>query len=178
MVGDPKIVRTTQFFPCWTQTELAEINSGALPSGFEWWLKQNGWWSQGARAYLCAGRVKDKDAVRVDTNPDAKPTHCEDARKTSLPDESFDLVIVDPPSSPQRARAAYGDEKLFGSINDFAREAARITKPGGLIVTLSPDVPRRLYGCRFVAITGVYCMPLASRMRCCAVFQKVQPNAE
>lgn len=89
-----KIYRTTKCF----SPSVENGYPGGFPLGFLKWIKERGWWGQ-ARAYLCSGNIglKDKEAVTVDLNPKVKPSCLEDARKTSLPDNIFDLVIVDPP---------------------------------------------------------------------------------
>jgi hypothetical protein len=117
--------------------------------------------------------VDDKDALRVDVRPEVNPTHLEDATKTSIPSSSCDFVMIDPPYSEQLAHDLYGTRKHYHGINSFTKEAERICSPGGLIVTLSYEIPKRIPGCDFIAVVGVYTMPFCGYMRCFTVSRKV-----
>ena len=125
------------------------------------------------RAYLCAGEVDDPKAVRVDILSKTNPTHCEDARATSLPKDSFDVVIVDPPYSRELAKSLYNTEKYYSSINQFTKEASRIVKPDGLIITLSYEVPKRIPNCDFIAVVGIYQAIRVAHIRCLTVSKKL-----
>lgn len=144
---------------------------GGFPKGFLKWIQEHGWWGK-HRCYLCAGAVNDLEAVRVDVRPEVKPTHCEDARHTSLPDDEFDCVIVDPPYSRDLAQKLYGTEDVYSSVNMFAKEAGRICAPGGLVITLTYEVPRRVKDCDLEACCGVYQAINVAHMRCLAVWRK------
>ena len=170
-----KVYRTTRCFVSWSRNSDGTHYSGAFPSGFIKWVHKMGWWGE-KRAYLCAGKVEDADAVRVDIVPETNPTHLEDATKTSLPDNEFDCVIIDPPYSRELAKDLYNTEKYYYSINKFTKEAARIVKPGGLILTLTYEIPKRIPGCVFIAVCGVYTVPMTGYMRCFTVAQKQEPS--
>jgi SAM-dependent methyltransferase len=100
--------------------------------------------------------------VRVDINPDVKPDLLLDLSKEKLPyqDESFDIVIADPP---------YVDFKPYC----FVDEAVRILKPQGFLIILhwlaykTPDKMKRWA-----------CLGLSSgpnmRVRCCNIFRKIR----
>jgi len=165
-----KVFRTTKCFGASTQKNGQDF-IGAFPNGFLKWLRDNGWWGQD-RVYLCAGVVRDESAIRVDIRPEMNPTHCEDARKTSLPDESADIVILDPPYSEDLADRLYGTKEHYAGINAFTKEAARIVRPGGLVITLTYEIPKRIKGCDFIAVCGVYSVPATSYMRCFTVSEK------
>lgn len=64
-------------------------------------------------------------------------------------------------------------EKYYSRIDVFAKEAARIVRPGGLIVTLSYEIPRRIPGCDFIAACGIYQAIQVSHMRCLTVSKKI-----
>ena len=149
--------------------------TGAFPNGFLSWLKQMGWWGD-VRVYLCAGAVKDDAAVRVDIRSEMNPTHCEDARRTSLPSGKYDLVILDPPYSEQLADELYGTKEHYVGINGLTKEASRITAPGGLIITLTYEIPKRIKDCDFIAVCGIYTIPATSYMRCLTVSRKHKLN--
>ena len=144
---------------------------GSFPKGFLKWIREMKWWGD-KRCYLCAGKVDDSDAVRVDIRPDCNPTHLEDARATSLPDDEFDVVIIDPPYTKPLAKEMYDTENYYSGINVFTKEALRVCKPGGLIITLSYEIPKRIKGCDFLAVCGIYTVPFCGYMRCLAVSRK------
>lgn len=143
---------------------------GRFPNGFLQWLKQQGW-LRGERCHLCSGMVEDEGSFRVDIRPETNPDLVADASQTGLPDNRFDVVVLDPPYSRELSKN-YGTEKYYKGINGFTKEAARITKPGGLIITLSYEIPRRIPGCEFIAVWGIYTIPSCSYMRCLTVSRK------
>ena len=145
---------------------------GRSPNGFIKWIKEMGWWGD-ERVYLCSGPVDDEHSIRVDVRQEVNPTHCEDARKTTLPSESADFVLIDPPYTKDLAERLYDTKKHYAGINAFAKEAARIVKPGGLVLTLTYEIPKRLPGCEFIAVCGVYTVPMTGYMRCLTVSRKM-----
>ena len=163
-----KVFRTTKCFGAWGNR--VHYN-GSFPNGLLKWIQKMGWWGE-KRCHLCAGKVEDKNTIRVDIKPECSPTHCEDARHTSLPDEEFDWVMIDPPYSLELAKKLYGTEKFYAGINAFTKEAIRICRKGGLIITLSYEIPKRLQGCNFIAVCGIYQIPSVSHMRCLTVSKK------
>ena len=172
-----EIFRTTKCFGAWSHQKNGEHYNGAFPNGFMAWLKKMGWIGE-KRCYLCAGMVDDAEAVRVDIRPECRPTHCEDARHTSLPSNEFDTVILDPPYSLELAKSLYGTEKFFAGIDGFTKEAARICKAGGVIITLTYQVPKRLHDAEFIAVCGIYTIPSTSYMRCLTVSRKLAKQEE
>ena len=168
--------RTTKCFGAWSwYGKDGKHYNGAFPNGFINWVKKAGYWGD-KRVYLCSGTIEDKDAVTVDIRPDVKPTLCEDARNTSLKDNSFNWVMIDPPYSKELAKKMYNTEAVFSGIDSFAKEGARICEPSGLILTLSYQVPKRLPNCDFIAVCGVYTIPCVSYMRCFTVSKKRDLN--
>ena len=169
--GDPlfdknKIFRTTKCF-----SPATNGYPGGFPVGFLNWVHDMGWWGK-KRCYLCCGQVDDLDSVRVDLSWKANATHVEDARETSLPDLEFDWVMIDPPYSRELADKLYGMGEYYSSINMFTKEAERICGNGGLILTLSYEVPKRIKNCDLVACVGVYQAINVCHMRCCSVWKK------
>lgn len=162
-----KIYRTTKCFGAKSKSKL----KGSFPNGFLTWIKNMGWHGE-KRCYLCAGDIDDEYSTRVDIRPDYKPTHLEDANNTSLPNNKFDLVMIDPPYTRSLAKELYSTEKYYHGINAFAKEAERICKPKGLIITLSYEIPKRIKNCDFIAVCGIYQIPAVSYMRCLTVSQK------
>jgi hypothetical protein len=144
---------------------------GGFPVGFIQYIKDLGYWGVD-RCYLCCGNVIDPDAVRVDVKPEVNPTHLEDASNTSLPPDKFDVVIIDPPYSEDLADSLYGTKDQYHGINAFLKEGARITKPGGLIVTLSYEIPKQPDKCNLIAMIGLYQLFNNSKMRALTVWKK------
>ena len=163
--------RTTKCFGAWTPKKNGAHYNGAFPAGFLKWIKKMGWWGV-KRCHLCAGMIEDPGSVRVDIKPETEPTIIADARDTKLEDNTFDFVTIDPPYSRDLADKLYGTAKHFTGIDGFAKEAVRICKPGGLILTLSYQIPRRLKDCDFIAVCGIYTIPSVSYMRCLTVSKK------
>jgi hypothetical protein len=118
--------------------------------------------------------IDDKDSLRVDVRPETKPTHLEDAAHTSIEDSSCDFVMIDPPYTHDLARDYYGTATVYHGINVFTKEAERICKPDGLILTLSYEIPKRIPNCEFIAVVGVYTMPFCGYMRCFTVSRKLR----
>ena len=144
---------------------------GAYPSGYLAFLKANGWWGD-KRIHLCAGRVKDEGAFKVDIRPEMQPDLVADARDTKLPSSSYDCVLIDPPYSRELAESLYGTQAVFSSVDAFIKEGVRLAKEGGLIVSLSYAIPRLQKGCDLVAVWGIYEVPTVSYLRCMVVFRK------
>lgn len=161
------VFRTTKCFGVNGQGKCA----GSFPKGFLKWIKEQDWWGD-KRVYLCSGAVDDQEAMRVDVRPEMKPTHLEDARKTSIKSASCDWVMIDPPYTKALSKKYYGTEKYFSGINAFTKEAARICKKGGLILTLTYEIPKRIPGCDFIAVCGIYTVPFTGYMRCFTVSRK------
>lgn len=160
------VFRTTKCFSPRTETGYP----GGFPLGFMKWVQAQ-WWGD-HRCYLCSGGIEDAGATRVDVKTEVGATHVEDARKTSLPADAYDWVMIDPPYSKELAKRLYGTHKVFGSIDAFTKEAARITAPGGLILTLSYQVPKRITGCDLLACCGIYQTVSVAHMRCFTVWRK------
>lgn len=161
-----KVIRTTKCF-----SPRNNGYAGGFPIGFVKYLQENGWWGK-ERCYLCSGMVDDKEAVRVDLELSTNPTHLEDARNTSLKDNSFDCVIIDPPYTLELAEKLYKKGKFFSSINVFNKEAERLCKEGGIIINLTYEIPKRIKNCDLIACIGIYQTMGVSHMRCLAVWKK------
>jgi len=144
---------------------------GGFPVGFMKYLEKNGW-IKGKVCFLCSGKAEYPNAVTVDINAGVKPTYCCDARNTGLEPEQFDTIIIDPPYTKELADKLYNTSKWFSSINSFTKEAERLCKPGGLIVTLSYEVPKRIKNTNFIVVIGVYQTISVAHIRCLTVSRK------
>ncbi len=165
------VYRTTKCFGVNGQGQI----KGSFPKGFIKWITEQGWVGK-ERCYLCAGMIDDKDSTRVDIRPEVNPTVLVDAKDTGLPDESFDWIMIDPPYTKILARDYYDTEKHYHGINAYTKEAERLCKPNGLILTLSYEIPKRIKNCDFVAVVGVYTVPFTGYMRCFTVSRKNKVN--
>lgn len=144
---------------------------GAFPKNFLKFVQKQGWWGE-SRCHLCAGLVDDAAGFKVDIRPETYPDLVADATDTGLDENRFDAVIIDPPYSKELAQSLYKTGDKFYSINKFAKEACRICKPEGLIITLSYEVPARIKGSDLIACWGIYTIPMPSYMRCLSVWKK------
>ena len=99
--------------------------------------------------------------VRVDINPDVSPDVLLDLTKEKLPfpDNSFDVVIADPP---------YKDFKPYC----FVDEAVRVLKPKGFLVILHNLVYKNPKGTRRWACLGLSSGP-NMKVRCCNIWRKI-----
>lgn len=161
------IYRTTKCFGVNGQGKI----KGAFPKGFLNWIEKQGWWGE-KRCYLCAGMVEDREAITVDIRPETLPSLVADAKDTGMQTECFDWIIIDPPYTRILAEKYYGTENSYHGINSFTKEAERLCKPGGLILTLTYEIPKRIKNCDFLAVCGIYTIPFTGYMRCFTVSKK------
>lgn len=165
--------RTTKCFGAWSKNKDGTHYDGAYPNGFMNWIKKMGW-HEGKICHLCSGPIEDPGSFRVDIKPEVKPDLVADARKTGLKAKSFDVVMIDPPYSRELAEKLYDTEKYYSSINMFTKEAARICKIGGLVITLSYEIPKRVHNSEFIAVCGIYTTPPIGYMRCLTVSKRIK----
>ena len=151
---------------------------GGYPVGYLSWLQSMGWWGD-KRLHVPCGAVADDDSIRVDIkSKGTNATNVFDGRSKeemkSLADThgQFNWIGIDPPYSAQLADDLYGTLEHFSSINAFTDAAYEALEPGGLIVTLSYEVPKRIRDCNLIAAWGIYQAISVSHMRCLNVWQK------
>jgi len=158
---------------------------GGYPMGFLDWIIDAGWWGD-VRMHVPCGMVADVgpgEVVRVDIHapPVTNATHVFDCLDSSgWADafggehlERFDFVAIDPPYSHELAERLYDTGETFGSIDRFVKKAAPAVKKGGLLLTLSYQVPKRP-GPDFdlLACWGIYQTISVSHMRCMQVWRR------
>jgi len=95
--------------------------------------------------HLFSGIVEKrfKNEVTVDLNPEVKPDFLENATKTHFKDNTFHLVLADPPYDDGYAKR-YGFKKA-PKIKDILLEGMRICKPDyyvGLLHFVVPTNPK------------------------------------
>jgi predicted methyltransferase len=109
----------------------------------------------------------------VDLNATTTPTYVGDAHDLNalgIEDDSYDLVILDPPYSDEESDRLYGTGPLRWTV--FVNEAVRVTKPGGHVAVYHVKQPPRPEGTRLVRriviLTRTWHTP-----RVCFVFEKL-----
>jgi len=112
----------------------------------------------------------------VDLNATTAPTWVGDAHDLHwIPDETYDLVVLDPPYSNQEAEELYGTPPL--RWNTYVGEAVRVCKTGGHVAVYHVKQPPRPRGTRLahriVVLTRTWHAP-----RVCFVFAKAAAQAE
>lgn len=122
---------------------------------------------------------RDGVKVQVDTcdlNPTVSPTWVADAHDLSfIPDDSYDLTLLDPPYSTAESEWLYGTPPLRRSV--YTSEAVRVTKPGGLVAVYQVKQPARPKGTtlarRIVVLTRTGHAP-----RVCFVYRKLSAEEQ
>lgn len=111
--------------------------------------------------------------VRVDLNETVRPDHVADAHDLPFEDESFDLVVLDPPYSDEEAQQLYLTPKLRPGV--YIAEAVRVLREGGWLVLYGDREPRRPPRCNHTVRIVVVLRP-SHRPRIAGVFQKRKPS--
>ena len=108
--------------------------------------------------------------IRNDINEETKPDYNLDAHNLEgIRDNSFKLVIVDPPYDKEQSKKLYGTPEPH--YKKYISEAVRICKEGGYVAiyhwVMTPRPEGTKYHSRIVILTRVWHRP-----RVCCVFQK------
>lgn len=111
---------------------------------------------------------------RCDLDPLVEPDHVCDAHDLPFADESYDLVVLDPPYSDGEAAELYGTTvKLRPTV--YTAEAVRVLREGGWLVVYGDREPRRPPRCNHTMRIVVVLRP-SHRPRIAMVFQKRKPG--
>jgi SAM-dependent methyltransferase len=111
--------------------------------------------------------------TRVDIKPDVQPDILADAHALPIEDESYDLVVLDPPYSDEEAAELYETPKLKPGV--YTAEAVRVLREGGWLAVYSDREPRRPARCNH-AVRIVIVLRPGHRSRTCLIFQKRKPG--
>ncbi len=110
----------------------------------------------------------------VDLNETTAPTWVGDAHDLHwIADDTYDLVVLDPPYSNEEAEVLYGTPKL--RYGKFIAEAVRVCKPGGHVAIYHKVMKPRPEGCRLVHRVVVLTRVNHSA-RICMIFRKMTPD--
>jgi SAM-dependent methyltransferase len=111
--------------------------------------------------------------TRVDIDPTVQPDVTADAHALPFEDESFDLVILDPPYSDDQALDLYGTPPLRPRV--YTAEAVRVLREGGWLAVYGDREPARPPRTNHTLRIVVVLRP-NHRPRICMVFQKRKPG--
>jgi SAM-dependent methyltransferase len=107
--------------------------------------------------------------LKVDISRNYCPDVIADAHNLPFRDNSFDLVLLDPPYSNQYAHTLYGTGELH--FTKYTSEAVRVAKPNGFIVVyhyyLSPRLCRTSWYHLLVIVTRIF-----HKARIVSIFRK------
>lgn len=88
--------------------------------------------------------------LKVDINPDLKPDIIADAHQLPFKDNTFSMVVCDPPYDEAHSKKLYNTKSV--SYNRYIAEAVRVCKPEGYIVSyhwaITPRPAGTSYYCR------------------------------
>lgn len=168
--------RLPYFRDVWGLGPASTRYPGSFPNGLVNRIKEKGWWGD-KRLWLFSGSFMDRHGITVDLKRECRPDIVADCSRLPIVDEAFDFVNLDPPYSAEEAERLYGTRmpNLLRSMN----EAARVCRPGGLVVLLHRVIPwhhpeenkhkKRL---RIVAIVGVFVIGGYTNLRALSIWRK------
>jgi hypothetical protein len=114
---------------------------------------------------------KAEYGIRLDINPEVEPDIVGDAHNMDMfQDNTFDLVICDPPYNTELSLKLYGTGKV--NYKKYISEAVRVAKQGGFIASyhwaMTPRPHGTEYFCRVFIGTRIWHKP-----RVVCIFRKI-----
>ena len=150
-------------FPLWFEQKLIRLIST---------IQGKGDWEYGKGSVLHPFGGLAEIGDFVDLNETTAPTWVGDAHDLHfIDDDSYDLVILDPPYSDEEAETLYAiDTPLRWGV--FVGEAVRVCKPGGHLAVYHVKQPPRPEGTRLVHRVVVLTRTWHAA-RICFIFEKL-----
>lgn len=151
---------------------------GAFPRGLLSRMMRRGWWGK-KRLWLFSGSYKDPEGTTVDIKPELEADIAANCEELPLPTEAYDFVMLDPPYSEEEAGRLY--DTPWYNIFKVMEEAARVCRPGGLVVLLhrlipfhAPQEGLHKKQLELEAIVGIYTIAGYTNMRALTIWRKSQ----
>lgn len=115
---------------------------------------------------------KAEFGTRVDINKEVKPDYIGDAHNLDIfEDNTFDLVILDPPYNENYSKRLYKTNKIPLKYKKYTSEAVRVCKEGGYVVmyhyVATPSIPNTILFKRIFMETRMW-----HKLRCVHIHQK------
>lgn len=143
---------------------------GRMPKGFVEWAARTLEAHPSEVLHICSGGLTKADGgLRVDLRLETQPDVVADGRSLPLPTNSQVAALVDPPWSVEYARDLYNTE--YPRPSHLLREAARVTRAGGLVGFLHFLIPSPPPGTRFERTYGITA-GCGYRIRALTLFRK------
>jgi hypothetical protein len=134
-------------------------------------LQGKGDWEYGKGSVLHPFGGLSEIGDSIDLNATTTPTWVGDAHDLHwIADDTYDLVVLDPPYSDEESELLYGTPPL--KWGKFVGEAVRVTRPGGHVAVYHVKQPPRPPGTRLVRRIVVLTRTWHAA-RICFVFEKM-----
>jgi len=125
--------------------------------------------------WMFSGIIEEKGDT-TDIRPETGAKIIAPYDELPIPDETYDMIIADPPYNPLFAKKWRAD---FPKPKRILKEATRITKKGGLILILHciviPEFYNQKFGVKRIALHPILC-GVNNAIRVLNVFKKVDKN--
>ena len=148
---------------------------GAFPKGLITRVRRK-WWGK-KRLMMFSGSFKEEGWTTVDIKPELGPSIVANCENLPLSDESFDLIMLDPPYSEAEALSLYN--LPYVNIIKALNEAERVCSEGGIIILLHrlipsvhPQLTKGFKSLEIIGIVGVFTITGMSNIRALTIWRK------